>query len=91
MPTTGDINQTAARAYSNATARCFRVLTAIALPALPLALPAHLAPTGHALWLSATLYAALVLGTPRAAMGAKIAGVLAASVLCSLALVNTGQ
>ena len=37
------------------------------------------------------LYAALVLGAPRAAMGAKITGVLAASVLCSLALVNTGQ
>jgi hypothetical protein len=91
MPTTSDINQTTVRGYANSTARCFRALTAVALPALPLALPTHLAPTGHALWLSAALYAALVLGAPRAAMGAKITGVLAASVLCSLALVHTGQ
>jgi hypothetical protein len=91
MPTTTDISQTTARGYVNATARCFRALATAALPALPLALPAHLAPTGHVLWLSAALYTALVLGAPRAAMGAKITGVLAASVLCSLALVNTGQ
>lgn len=91
MPTTTDISRTAARDYANATARCFKVLTAVALPALPLALPTQLASTGHALWLSAALYAALVLGVPRAGMGAKITGVLAASVLCSLALVNTGQ
>lgn len=82
MPVT-DISSTAAR--------CFRALTAVTLPALPLALPTQLASTGHTLWLSAALYAALVLGPPRAGMGAKITGVLAASVLCSLALVNTGQ
>jgi hypothetical protein len=91
MPTTTDISQATSRSCANATARCFRALTTVALPALPLALPTHLAPTGHALWLSAVLYAALVLVVPRAAMGAKITGVLAASVLCSLALVNTGQ
>ncbi len=73
------------------TARCFRALTTVALPSLPLVLPTQLASTGHTLWFSAALYAALVLGAPRAALGAKITGVLAASVLCSLALVNTGQ
>ncbi|MFM9846505.1 MAG: hypothetical protein ACKVP3_05015 [Hyphomicrobiaceae bacterium] len=91
MPTTTNINQKTTPDYAGATARCFRALTTAALPALPLALPTHVASTGHALWLSAALYAALVLGAPRAAMGAKITGVLAASVLCSLALVNTGQ
>jgi hypothetical protein len=90
MPAT-DINPKTGPGNANATARCFRALIAVALPALPLALPTHLASTGHALWLSAGLYATLVLGVPRAAMGAKITGVLAASVLCSLALVNTGQ
>ncbi|NJO24365.1 MAG: hypothetical protein HC868_17400 [Sphingomonadales bacterium] len=68
-----------------------RVLTVGALPALPLALPAHFASTDHSLWLSAGLYVALVLGAPRSAMGVKVLGVLAASALCSLALVNTGQ
>jgi hypothetical protein len=78
-----DIDQTAAR--------CFKALTAGTLPALPLALPAHLASTDHALWISAALYGALVLGIPCRAMGVRVLGVLAASVLCSLALVNAGR
>lgn len=68
-----------------------RVLTMGTLPALPLALPAHVASTDQTLWLSAGLFAALVLGAPRSAMGVKVLGVLAASAMCSLALVNTGQ
>jgi hypothetical protein len=90
MPTI-DINQTTARGYANATARCFRALTMGVFPALPLACPSQLASTDYAIWLSAALYAALVPGTPRSAIGVKVMGVLAASVLCSLALVNTGQ
>ena len=86
-----EMSSTTARVHASAAVRCFRVLSIGVLPALPLALPAQLASTEHALWLSAALYATLAFGTPPTATSAKTIGVLAASLLCSLALVNSGQ
>jgi hypothetical protein len=61
-----------------------------ALPLLALALPAHLASTDQTLWLSSVLYAGLAVTGPKSGTVLKACEVMAASVLCALALVNTG-
>lgn len=61
-----------------------------ALPLLPLVLPIHFASTDHVLWASSALYAGLAAASPRTGTALKICAVMAASILCSLALVNTG-
>jgi hypothetical protein len=59
-----------------------------ALPMLALALPPEVASTEQSLWLSAALCAALVPATSRSTTGARLLAILAASLLCALALVN---
>ena len=72
-----------------------KALRALALRPLAMsALPSSrwpsrpVASTGQSLWLSAALCAALVPATSRSTTGARVLAILAASVLCALALVN---
>jgi hypothetical protein len=60
------------------------------LPLLALALPAHIASTDQALWLASGLYAALAVAGRNLRTVLSACEILAAGILCSLALVGAG-
>jgi hypothetical protein len=61
-----------------------------ALPPLALALPTHIASTDQALWLASGFYVALSVAGPNLRPALSACEILAAGILCSLALVGAG-